>query len=53
MTKPRKDYIRWLQEKAIRSARVLEMAKQGMSLAEIGRKEGISRQRVHQIVNSK
>lgn len=46
------DHIDWLKLCAQRSAIIKRMAKNGMTLAEIGDQLGISRQRVHQIVRA-
>ena len=44
------DYVRWLQEQLKRRAKIAALHKKGISLAEIGRRFGISRERVRQIV---
>lgn len=43
-------YIKWLRAQLRRRARIRRMAASGMSQAEIGRRLGISRERVRQLV---
>lgn len=45
-------YILWLRQQAQRRAEIKKEHKKGKTLAEIARVFGISRARVHQIVNS-
>jgi len=44
-------YILWLRQQAQRRVEIKKLRKAGQSLARIGRTFGITRARVHQIVN--
>lgn len=46
------DYVRWLQGQMKRRERIVALHKQGISLAEIGRRFDISRERARQIVKA-
>jgi transposase len=43
-------YKAWLKQQAKRKAKIVAMHKDGISHAEIGRRIGVSRQRIYQIV---
>ena len=48
-----REYVRWLKEQAVRRTEIRAAYKRERSLTLVGRLYGISRARVHQIVNSK
>lgn len=43
-------YVNWLKQQVKRRARIIALHKRGISLAEIGRQFGVSRERIRQIV---